>query len=103
MSEPQNLQEYHQRCRENNTISGQGSDNVRCHVPCPFCGAPDFMIFGILEIGAVGAKGATCSECGRSAKILTHGTQPGSIRCEMVQTGGADQPEWLIPKLRVLA
>jgi hypothetical protein len=98
MTQPTNADEYLKRVKENQSLSGHGADTT-LHMPCPFCGAAEFMTYAIGAMEAVTGKGATCKECGRSARFLyEHHHDRASF--EIVQTGGPDQPQWLIPKMR---
>ncbi len=97
--EPQNADEYLKRFSANHRIWGHGIGNVWQSFPCPFCAAPDFMVFELLQAEEIFARGATCRECDRSAKaIITN--MPNGKSIEMVQTGGPDQPAWLNPQIR---
>jgi hypothetical protein len=100
MAEPKDYDEYLKRLNENTKMEGFGFE-VTMTVPCPFCAAPDFQKYLILEVEEAMAKDTTCKECGRSAKAIYH-RSPGSTSFEVVQTGGPDQPEWLKPKMRRL-
>jgi hypothetical protein len=96
---PTNLSEYNRRFALNQEITGFGITGVEQHTPCPFCAAPDFMVHKILETEEAFSKGAECRECGRSAKALFD-RSTGGVRFEIVQTGGPEQPDWLVPKMR---
>lgn len=96
---PTSISEYNRRFALNHKIEGFGITGVEQHTPCPFCAAPDFIVHKILETERAMSEGATCRECGRSAKaIIKHGD--GGVQFEIVQTGGPDQPDWLVPKMR---
>lgn len=83
---------------KNCRIEGFGSATKQI-LSCPFCAAPDWMRLPIMgDMDTVMEKGAKCSQCQRSAKVLTR-RGPGSIRIGFVQTGGPDQPEWFEPKM----
>lgn len=97
--QPSNQAEYLKRFHENNKVTGFGIGNVYCHVPCPFCAAPEFMCWEILAVEDAMKRGATCKECGRSAKAIFKNINGGKS-FEIVQTGGVEQPEWLEPKMR---
>jgi hypothetical protein len=99
MSEPRNVAEYLARFHANQRIEGYGIQTTTI-TPCPFCGAPDWMRWPILEAQEAMQRGATCLECGRSAKAVFHVNEPGNKQFEFVQTGGPDQPEWFTPKMR---
>jgi bacterioferritin-associated ferredoxin len=98
MNAPTTMAEYLARFAENQHITGFGLD-TGMSLPCPFCAAPNFTSYKIVEVERVLSDGATCLECGRSAKAIIQRDGP-NIQTEIVQTGGADQPEWLEPKMR---
>lgn len=89
---PTNYQEYLERTGKHTHISGYGLD-VTSHYPCPFCGAPGWASHKLMEIKEVMSKEHTCSECGRSAKLIFT-EEPGSTSFELVQTGGDDPADW---------
>jgi len=99
--QPQNAQEYTRRFNLNQRIEGYGLGNVHIHMPCPFCAAPDFIVYEMLEVETAMGVGATCKECERSAKALITAIAGGKS-IEIVQTGGDDPPDWLTPKMRRL-
>ncbi len=99
--EPQNADEYLERFYANNRIWGYGIGNVHQSFPCPFCAAPDFMVFETLEVEETMLRGAVCRECGRGARALLTATSSGKS-FELVQTGGPNQPVWLKPQMRRL-
>lgn len=96
--QPSNAAEYLERFNKNQRIEGFGLETT-CITPCPFCAAPDFARWKVLEVEDAMQKETTCRECGRSAKAIFTRT-PSSVAFEIVQTGGPDQPEWLTPKMR---
>ena len=104
---PASYAEYMQRLAENSQISGRYLDTAM-HMPCPFCAAPDFLVYKIIETQQLLAKGAVCKECGRGAKVIfSQHVTPGpglyenpGCSFEFVQTCGPDQPEWLEAKMR---
>jgi bacterioferritin-associated ferredoxin len=100
MNEPKNIDEYNKRSQLSHRVTGFGLDTT-VHTACPFCAAPDWMHHKIMDTETAMARGATCAECGRSARaIISHSN--GGVSFEIVQTGGRDQPEWLEPKMRRL-
>lgn len=100
MPRPTTMQEYLDRFKANELTSGYGILGVMQHMPCPFCAAAEFIVYRVLNVRDALARGATCNDCGRSAKALFTDSPPNGLSFEMVQTGGADQPEWLEPKMR---
>lgn len=97
MTLPTNKAEYEERFALNNKLSGFGVDTTM-HMPCPFCAAPDFMVYRIIETHAALREGGTCVECHRGFRgdvtVTSHGTS-----CEFVQTCGDDAPDY-IPAMR---
>ena len=80
---------------ESQKISGYGMD-VTVHMPCPFCAAPEWMIFKILEQEEVSSKEHVCKECTRGARMIYTHDGP-STSFEVVQTQGPDSPDF-VPK-----
>lgn len=99
MREPQSLEEFQQRFLANQQITGHGMD-VTMHAPCPFCAAPEFLVWKVLETETyLVGRTATCRECGRSAR--NEFSAPGSsVRIELVQVAGPPPPRWLDPAPR---
>lgn len=98
---PQSIDDYNKRFMANQKISGGGIGNVHMSMPCPFCAAPDFWVYELLEMEEVVKKPATCQECGRSAVMLfTYGPGPSKLM-ELVQVSGDDPPEWSVKFRRV--
>jgi hypothetical protein len=96
---PTNMEEFTEAAFANQKITGFGLGTTT-HLPCPFCAAPDFMVYTILETEHITGKPHMCRVCGRGARVAyTH--KGSSTRLEIVQTGGDPQPEWLKPKMRV--
>lgn len=103
---PNDLNEYNALYMRNSGAFGRGLTGTGQSLACPFCCAPGFIKATLLgrEDGIGDApgfqealrNGATCKECGRSAKCLfmeTHGGAGKSF--SLVQTGGDDPPAWL--------
>jgi hypothetical protein len=99
MTDPANVEDFMERFHKGEKLTGYGIDNVHMTSPCPFCAAPDWMTWDVLDVRAAMTQGATCKECGRSAKAI-FADAPGSISFELVQTGGNDPPDYLVPKIR---
>lgn len=99
MSRPNSQEELEQRFAANQKISGHGLDTTM-HLPCPFCAAPDFIVYKILDSEDALVNGAKCGECGRGAAIEFSVNTPSNKQFELVQTEGDDQPDWLTPKIR---
>lgn len=99
MSEPTSMAEYTERFQENQKVSGFGLDTT-VHMPCPFCAAPDFMVYRIIDSEDAMVEGAVCSECHRGAAMEFHVNLPNNKQFEIVQTVGDLQPEWLVPLMR---
>jgi hypothetical protein len=100
MAEPASFDEYNSRFHANQKYSGFGLDTT-IHMPCGFCGSPDFMVAKVIDTESVMKRGATCKECGRSLKAIFTHHPAGGKSFEFVQTGGPDAPAWLPPIRRV--
>lgn len=101
MPEPTSLDELNRRCAANSKIIGFGSATTTI-LPCPFCGAPEWMRFPVtagFTNYAEQVKPHECKECGRSARLDIRSVN-GGLETEIVQCGGPDQPEWMNPKMR---
>lgn len=99
MTEPTNYKDFVTRAARNMKYEGTGSDLTMVSA-CPFCGAAEFLRANILSVEETLSQGSTCKECERSAKIEVRLDDQGGKHIEIVQTGGPEQPEWLIPKMR---
>lgn len=99
MTDPATLEEFNARANKNTRYTGQSPGNVTSHCPCPFCGAPDFMVFNVFDAEQVFEVGARCGECLRSMRANIKRKGDHSVVMEFVQTGGADPPPYL-PKMR---
>lgn len=102
MSHPVTYEEYEQRSMANTKVTGM-YDTTAQVLPCPWCGAPDWLTIPIFKTAIEGygtiTGERTCSECGRSGKLLI--TEKGSSTIsEFVQTGGPDAPTYLNPPPR---
>lgn len=97
---PVSKAEYDERFYKNNFVSGLGLKTT-VHMPCPFCAAPDWAVFPVIDTEEVMRGPAhTCKECGRSAKFEFTQAE-GAKSFELVQTGGDVPPSWLSPPRRV--
>ena len=99
MGEPKTREEWEKRFAENQKISGFGLA-TSMHMPCPFCAAPDFLTYRIIDTEEALVDGAVCKECNRGAAIEFSVNTPSNKQFEMVQTSGPDQPVWLDPLMR---
>jgi hypothetical protein len=111
VAEPRSLSEFLERFHRHQRVSGYGLDTTQ-HFPCPFCAAADWAAVQVVDADflqnrapapvqrVLGVEGGiACRECGRSARTIFTSDGAGT-RMEVVQTGGPDQPEWLVPKMR---
>lgn len=96
---PTNRDDYLKLFNANQAISGYGSD-VAMHMPCPWCAAPDFAKWRIIDSERLMQQPSTCGECGRTGHIVFTMNEPGHKAFEFVQTAGPDAPEWLTPPPR---
>jgi len=99
MADPATREDYDRLAKANQRIEGFGLDTTM-HLPCPFCAAPDFMVYKVLEVQQRLEAGAGCRSCGRSLRAQFKPDQPGTV-FEFVQTGGPDAPDYLPPIRRV--
>lgn len=100
MQLPRSMEEYLTRWTSSERFSGYGM-NTMIHMPCPFCATGEWLVYRILDSETALAKGATCAACGRSARCLFE-REGGNLHFELVQTAGAEAPEWLSPRPRYL-
>jgi hypothetical protein len=98
MPQPDNLADYLERFRRNEGVEGTGLETSTV-LPCPFCAAPRWAVFRVLQVQEELSRERGCKECGRTAKALFQQGAAG-IAFEMVQVGGPEQPDWLEPKMR---
>lgn len=100
--EPESREEYDERMsavlKGGDLITGFGAE-VTTHTPCPWCATPNFQAWGILTAAEDLTAEATCVNCGRSGKSIVFRNLNGTS-FEMVQTGGPDAPDWLVPAPR---
>lgn len=99
MAEPASSEEYLARFHANQRTSGFGITGTTVHMPCPFCAAADWLVTPVIDTEENMQRDTTCSECGRSSLAIVRRSHHG-VEFEFVQTGGADPPEWLTPKMR---
>jgi len=89
MTHPQSLREFEDRYNANYKVEGWAfQSNV--HLPCPFCAAPDWLTYQIANMVLATQEGATCKECGRTAKMVL--SDDGYMR--MTQIDGPPPPSW---------
>lgn len=100
MTDLSNYKEYEARFMKSHQITGYGIMGVTVHTPCPFCAAPDWNVFLVIDSEEAMAKDTKCEECGRSAKAIITKTDT-TTSFEVVQTGGPDAPPWLPPIRRL--
>jgi hypothetical protein len=98
MADPKDYAEYARLSERNATIGGSGLDTYM-EPACPFCAAPKFARWSIMDMEGTASKETTCKNCGRSAKLIFT-RERDNVSFEVVQTGGPDQPDWLQPKMR---
>jgi hypothetical protein len=96
--DPATLDEYNIKSNANHRMTGYGVETAQV-LPCPFCGAADFLTARILQFNTDMAKGAVCTACGRGARMITTRDASG-VYMEMVQTQGDNPPPYLPPMRR---
>ncbi len=98
--DPKTREEYDRLTTERVKITGFGVGNVHQETPCPFCCAPGFLKYEILECRSVLEKEHVCGTCGRGTKMIFEEVADG-LKFEIVQTRGEDPPAFLPPMRRV--
>ncbi len=93
MADPKTAEEYNELYQKHTKITGFGLE-VTIHMPCPFCAAPDFCVYKIIEVEEALSKPSTCSSCGRSLKTFIN-EENGRKTLRFVQTGGEPGPDFL--------
>lgn len=92
---PENWQELCDRQAWNAETTGRFMDTAM-HLPCPGCGAKDFMVVKIFDLAVdddIYNNGGQCKECGRGFRMpITRA--PGQTSFVVVQTSGPDLPAW---------
>ena len=101
---PASMQDLRDRIARHYSLEGAGL-SVTQHVPCPFCGAPEFMVSALPEVSHVYQEGAICRECSRGMRVRiesVHDTDGAMLAQSMSfeQTVGPEQAEWYVPKMR---
>lgn len=99
---PATVAEYNERFQTNQRVSGHGIDGVTMHIPCPWCAAPGFAEWLVIDSERAMQESTTCTECGRTGHTIFHVNEPGRKEFEFVQTDGPDAPDWLKPAPRRL-
>jgi hypothetical protein len=92
---PENWQELCDRQAWHGQTSGYMLETAM-HLPCPGCGAKDFMVVKIFDLAVddgIYERGGNCKECGRGFRMpITR--SPGETSFTVVQTAGPDLPAW---------
>lgn len=89
---PMDWDSYHLRTLKHTKISGYGP-NTAMHMPCPCCGAANWLVFKILNTEATTERGKVCEECHRGFRAI-YTRQHNSKTYEFVQFYGPDVPAW---------
>jgi len=100
MSDPETLEDYNRLFTANTGFHGFGLE-TEIDMPCPFCAAPHWLRTRVVATERAMKRGATCKECGRSARFVFDIDQPTAKQFHLVQTGGPDIPAYLPPIERV--
>ncbi len=93
MADPKDAAAYNVRFGQSQKLSGFGPFGTKSHVPCPFCAAPDWLVFRIIDTEKAMERGAVCGECKRGARAVTTRTAHG-LSFHLVQTEGPDAPSY---------
>ncbi len=101
-TDPATLEDYNALFNKNSRIEGFGIEGVTQVAACPFCAAPDWAKWRIMSVQEDMQQEHKCSHCGRSAKFLMEILDGGAgHQFELVQTGGAEPPDYLPPARRI--
>lgn len=93
--DPKTKAEFDARYDENAYIEGEGMES-EAHLPCPFCAAPDFVQFRMLDAEMIAKLERVCRECSRGVVLEIKPIAKGTgVRWEFVQTCGEDPPAYL--------
>lgn len=93
---PKTRQEFVDRYLRNNTVEREGMSDQLTHLPCMFCGCPDMMLLHALNVKEDLMRGGKCQECGRGIQVIFD-NDGDLIKYEVLQTEGADPPEYIEP------
>jgi hypothetical protein len=96
---PENQHEFDLRYHQRALTTGFGAATTM-NLPCPFCAAPGFAAYKVLQVKEEMAKEHVCTECGRGAKAIFTPQNDGGLHFEIVQTRGDDPPDWMASKPR---
>lgn len=89
---PQSWDDLVKRQAFNTKMSGFFIETTT-HMPCPACGAKDFMLIKIMSTEEQYNDGAVCKECERGFRMPVK-RDPGMLRFSFEQTVGPDLPPW---------
>lgn len=98
MTEPTTREEYEERFAKNTQIFGMGM-TTSMSMPCPFCAAPNFMRYMILQMEEEITKEHVCKECSRGMRAQILIEHRGLCKTmHFIQTRGPDcTAEWVPP------
>lgn len=91
-------EEYERLSVTNIRYFGHGV-NTGMALPCPFCAAPEFASYKILEMELVMARGNVCKVCGRGMRAEFN-RGPNHVLMHFIQTSGPDMPDYLKSVIR---
>lgn len=100
-ADPATVEEYNAKSHAGIRYFGHGIRETGMSIPCPFCAAPDFVEYKLIEMEAVMSKEIVCKACGRGMRTIFERSRDG-VKMEMVQSRG-DQPPAYLPKMRAIA
>lgn len=93
------LASYRAKFKKREHFTGSRFDTF-LHIPCPFCGEPDWLIARVHEGEEALTRESVCRHCNRGGKAIFRRPNLGTTEFEIVQTSGPDAPAWLNPKPR---
>lgn len=97
MTDPATLDEYNQRCLDNQRVEGFGMATTSV-LPCPCCGAADWLYWNIAESAMTDYANVSgphvCGACGRTSKMVIDQT-PTSVTGYFALVAGSDLPAFM--------
>lgn len=101
-NDPDDLDAYNARQAENQRIEGMGLE-TRMVVPCPGCGAADWLVIRPLSILVAGENTmvapTTCAACGRTFRNVIEHPSESQTTLHIELLDGADLPRYLVDAL----
>lgn len=97
VNEPRSEVEFLLRYADNHSTEGEltaAGVRVVSRIPCPFCAAPNFLVYTLADVLLRTLEECICSECGRGAKFYADDEVNG-LYFRPIQSRGPNPPEWM--------